>query len=201
MNHARRSLFALLACLLFAPAVFAEADGSALEIPHDADVAIVVFEDLQCPDCARAHPQLLAAAQANDVPLVIHDFPIKRHLWAFPAAILARHFTLQSAQAGSEFRTFIFENQRDITPDNLRQHADRFAEQHKLYVPSVVDPDGKLLALVQADYDLGEKIGLQYVPLMFVVNRGTGPSRWTEVKDPQQLGEAIAQSRKKLAAR
>ena len=98
-------------------------------------MAIVVFEDLQCPDCAKAHPQLLAAAQASDVPLVIHDFPIKRHLWAFPAAILARHFTLQSAQAGSEFRTFIFENQRDITPDNLRQQADRFAEQHKLQLP------------------------------------------------------------------
>ena len=65
----------------------------------------------------------------------------------------------------------------------------------------MVDPDGKLLALVQADYDLGEKIGLQYVPLMFVVNRGTGPSRWTEVKDPQQLAEAIAESRKQLAAR
>jgi protein-disulfide isomerase len=194
-------LLALLACLGFTPTVLAGADGSGLEIPPDADVAIVVFEDLQCPDCARAHPQLLAAASASDVPLVIHDFPIKRHAWAFPAAILARHFTLQSAQLGGEFRTFIFANQRDITPENLREQADRFARQHGLELPAVVDPDGKLLALVQADYDLGERIGLQYVPLMFVVSSATGPGRWVEVKEPQLLGEVIAGLRPKPAAR
>ena len=28
------------------------------------DLAIVIFEDLQCPDCARAHPELLKASEA-----------------------------------------------------------------------------------------------------------------------------------------
>jgi protein-disulfide isomerase len=195
MKRFRRSLHALLAFFAFAPAAFAAADGSGLQIPQGTKVAIVVFEDLQCPDCARAHPQLLAAAAASSVPLVIHDFPIKRHAWAFPAAILARHFTLQSAELGSEFRAFIFENQRGITPENLREQADRFARQHGVELPDVVDPDGRLLALVQADYDLGERIGLQYVPLMFVV--ATDPARWTEVKEPQSLGEVIAGMRSK----
>lgn len=200
MNTLRRLLFALLASAL-APAALGAADGSGLEIPKGADVAIVVFEDLQCPDCRRAHPQVLAAAKSSDVPIVLHDFPIKRHAWAFPAAILARHFTLQSPELGGEFRTFIFENQPDIAPENLREHADRFAAQHGQQLPAVVDPDGKLLALVQADYDLGVKIGLEYVPLIFVVSRDTGPARWTEVTDPGKLGEVIAEFRKKLATR
>jgi protein-disulfide isomerase len=198
MNTLRRLLLAVLTCML-APAALGAADGSGLEIPRGADVAIVVFEDLQCPDCRRAHPELLAAAKSSDVPIVIHDFPIKRHAWAFPAAILARHFTLQSPELGVEFRTFIFANQPDITPDNLREQSERFAAQHQQRLPAVVDPDGKLLGLVQADYDLGVKIGLEYVPLIFVVSRDTGPSRWTEVTDTQKLGEVIADFRKKLA--
>ena len=171
------------------------ADGSQLELPKGATVAIVVFEDLQCPDCAQAHPQLLAAAAEYKVPLVIHDFPITRHAWAFPAAIVARYFTLQSPALGIEFRSYVFENQRDITPDNLREYAETFAQQHGKQLPAEIDPDGKLAALVQADFDLGKQIGLQYVPLMFVIGRGTGAARYTEVMNPAEFGAVIARMR------
>jgi protein-disulfide isomerase len=171
------------------------ADGSQLELPKGAPVAIVVFEDLQCPDCAQAHPQLLAAAKQNKVPLVIHDFPIPRHVWAFPAAIVARYFTMQSPALGIEFRSYIFDNQRDITPDNLRGYAERFAQQHGMQLPPAIDPDGKLAALVQADFDLGKQIGLHYVPLMFVIGRGTGAAHYTEVMDPAEFDAVIARMR------
>lgn len=201
VSSARGALLTLFALSFIAPAAFAEADGSSLQIPPGAKVAVVVFEDLQCPDCARNHPLLLAAVNQVGVPLVIHDFPIKRHAWAFPAAILARYFSLQSPSLGHEFRSFVFENQPDITPDNLREQAERFARMHGVELPSVVDPDGKLLALVQADYDLGEHIGLQYVPLMFVVSSAPGPARWTEMKDPQTLAELIARVQQKPESR
>jgi hypothetical protein len=125
-------LLALALIGLGASAAHAAADGSQLALPPGATVAIVVFEDLQCPDCARAHPGLVAASEASKVPLVIHDFPITRHAWAFPAAVLARYFTSQSPALGIEFRNFVFENQKDITPDNLRQFGERFAHQHQL---------------------------------------------------------------------
>ena len=189
-------LLALALIGLGASAAHAAADGSQLALPPGATVAIVVFEDLQCPDCARAHPGLVAASEASKVPLVIHDFPITRHVWAFPAAVLARYFTSQSPELGIEFRNFVFENQKDITPDNLRQFGERFAQQHQLQLPQDIDPDGKLAALVQADFDLGKQIHLEYVPLMFVLGPGLGASNFVEVMDPAEIADVVARARK-----
>jgi len=182
--------------LWFCAPVFAAADGSQVSLPEGTDLAIVVFEDLQCPDCARAHPELLKASEALNVPVVIHDFPITRHVWAFPAAILARWFTAQSPALGVEFRSFIFEHQRDIRPDNLRLFGEQFAAQHQLTLPADVDPDGKLQALVQADFDLGMRIKLEYVPLIFVIQRDGEASRAVEVTDLAKLGDAVAQMKR-----
>jgi protein-disulfide isomerase len=189
-------LLALCFLSLGASAALAAADGSQLALPPGATVAIVVFEDLQCPDCARAHPGLLAASKASNVPLVIHDFPITRHVWAFPAAVLARYFTLQSTELGAEFRSFIFEHQKEITPDNLREFGDRFAAEHKMQLPPDIDPDGKLQALVQADFDLGKRIHLEYVPLMFVLGPGLGAANFVEVMEPAEIADVVARARK-----
>ena len=193
MNIRRTARLLALGLLgLGATAAHAAADGSQLALPPGATVAIVVFEDLQCPDCARAHPGLLAAAEASKVPLVIHDFPITRHVWAFPAAVLARYFTSLSPALGVEFRSYIFANQKDITPDNLRQFGERFALEHQMQLPPDVDPDGKLQTQVQADFDLGKQIHLEYVPLMFVIGPGVGASPFVEVMDPGEIGDVIA---------
>jgi len=190
-----RALIVVCLSWLCAP-VFAAADGSQLQLPKGIDLAIVVFEDLQCPDCARAHPELLKASEALDVPLVIHDFPITRHVWAFPAAILARWFTAQSPALGVEFRSFIFEHQREVRPENLRRLGEQFAAQHQLTLPPDVDPDGRLQAGVQADFDLGMQIKLEYVPLIFVIRRDGGASRAVEVTDLATLGEVVAQMKR-----
>ena len=187
----------IAACLLwFCTPVFAAADGSQVPLPVGLDLAIVIFEDLQCPDCARAHPELLKASEALGVPVVIQDFPITRHVWAFPAAILARWFTAQSPALGVEFRSFIFEHLRDIRPDNLRQYGEQFAARHQLTLPPDVDPDGKLQAQVQAGFDLGMKIKLEYVPLIFVIRRDGAASRAVEVTDLARLGDAVAQMKR-----
>ena len=164
-------------------------------MPEGVDLAIVVFEDLQCPDCARAHPELLKAAAEAKVPLLIHDYPIVRHVWAFPAAILARYFTAQSEQLGVEFRSYMFEHQRAITPENLREWGEKFAAQHSLELPGDVDPEGKLRAAVQADFDLGRQIGLEYVPLMFVNYRSGGEIMSTEVVAPEEIPRVVARFR------
>jgi len=191
MNARQTASLVATGILAFASSVLAAADGSTLDLPKDVDVAIVVFEDLQCPDCRQVHPLLLEAAAASGVPLVIHDFPITRHAWAFPAAVLARYFTAESAALGLEFRSFIFRNQPDINPNNLRQYGEAFAQDHKLQLPPDIDPDGRLEALVQSDFDLGRQIHLEYVPLIFVIGPPTGPPHAVEVTDPGQLGATI----------
>ena len=129
------------------------------------------------------------------MPLLIHDYPIVRHVWAFPAAILARHFAGLSEQLGVEFRSYIFEHQRAITPENLREWGDKFAAQHGLQLPADVDPEGRLQAAVQADFDLGRQIGLEYVPLIFVNYRSGREIMSTEIMAPEEIPRVVARFR------
>src|SRR5277367_1586703 len=62
-------------------------DSSALHPPAGAHVALVEFEDLECPDCARANPLLKEAAEKYHIPWVRHDFPLPMHNWSFNAAV------------------------------------------------------------------------------------------------------------------
>jgi protein-disulfide isomerase len=192
-----RTITALFGTCLLAlgEVALAAADGSKLQLPEGTDVALVVFEDLQCPDCRVEHPQLLAAAEKNHVPLVVHDFPIQRHKWAFPAAVLARYFAAISPELGTQFRSYVFQNQPGIGVDNIQWIGQRFAAVHGLVLPANPDPEGKLATQVKADYDLGIRIGLEYVPLIFVLGRGDGATRWVEVTDTATLDLAIDQMR------
>ncbi len=195
MNR-RRVVLGIGACLAaFSIPAFPAADGSKLELPAGVDVAIVVFEDLQCPDCRRAHPDLVAAATSTGAPLIVYDYPIPRHDWAFPAAVLARYFAQQSPPLDVEFRSYIFQNQPGIGVDNLREFGERFATIHGQTLPGDVDPDGRLAALVQADFDLGKRIGLEYVPLMFVLSRGAAGVRAVEVKEARDVAAAVERAR------
>src|SRR3954462_13236808 len=84
---------------------------TALKPPAGAKVAIVVFEDLQCPDCARAFPLVKDVSKAEKVPVVHHDFPLPIHTWSFQAAIIGRYFDTKSKEVGDQWREFCFANQ------------------------------------------------------------------------------------------
>jgi len=163
----------------------------ALRPPPGAQVAIVVFEDLQCPDCARAAPLLVEAARTYKIPLVRHDFPLPMHNWSFDAAIFARFFDTKSQKLGDEFRDSIFANQPQITRQTLRRFAEEFAANHKVDVPFVVDPRGELEKKVKADYALGQAIGLQHTPTIYVVSSKESGTPFVEVVDRTQLFQLI----------
>jgi protein-disulfide isomerase len=58
--------------------------------PENAPVQIVVFDDLQCPFCAKMHAQMFPALidrYKNQVHVVYLDFPLDQHPWAMRAAI------------------------------------------------------------------------------------------------------------------
>jgi protein-disulfide isomerase len=180
----------LLGGLLFVVSLCAAAQqevSPALRPPKGAQVAIVVFEDLQCPDCRRAAPLVEEAARTYKIPLVIHDFPLPFHNWSYDAAVLARYFDTHSKELGNEFRDYIFANQLEITPQNLRGYAEKFAAEHKVDLPFVVDPDGKLAALVNADRELGKSINLQHTPTLYVVSNRRPGKPFVEVVDRSQL--------------
>lgn len=169
------------------------ADATQLKPPRGAEVAIVMFEDLQCADCSKAYPVVWETANAHKIPVVLHDFPLPMHNWAFDAAVWARYFDKASADLGNEFRKFIYANQIQITRDNLPQWAQRFAAENKTTVPSEKDPNGKLADLVRADYLLGQRIGVEHTPTIWVVsNSGVSQPLVEEVKVREKLEQMIS---------
>ena len=192
-----RKILLILAVLALTLSAFA-ADGSSLKPPPGAKVAVVVFEDLQCPDCARAYPVVWDAANAHKVPVVLHDFPLPRHNWSFRAAVLARFFDTKSQKIGDDYRGFIYKNQQQIVDENtLQKFTQQFADDNKIPLPFNVDSDGKLTEKVKDDRLLGQKIGLEHTPTIFVVSNAASASPFVEVVDRDQLGQIIEDMVKK----
>ena len=182
----------LLACALLLVSISAaQAVNSALRPPKGAQVAIVIFEDLECPDCARAAPLLEEASRTYNIPVVRHDYPLRMHPWSYDAAILARYFDTHSKKMGNEFRDTVFQHQLEITKDNLRAFAERFAAAHKVELPFVVDPQGKFAALVEADRSLGDSLKLEHTPTIYVVSNKNASKPFVEVVDRSQLFQLI----------
>jgi protein-disulfide isomerase len=183
--------------LIFASHVQAQAttqvhDTSPLHPPAGAKVAIVEFEDQECPDCGAANPVLKAAAAKYNIPWVRHDFPLKFHAWSHQAAVYARWFDAKSKKIGDDYRDFIFANQPSIeTPAQLTQITGKFAASHGLALPFAVDPQGTLAALVDADYALGERVGIQHTPTIWIVTAGGKAPPYIEVTDRSKLYQII----------
>ena len=180
-------LLAVSLFLLLSLPVFGQDAPEALRPPKGAQIASVVFEDLQCPQCGRVAPVLAMAARNYKIPLVQHDFPLPMHNWSYDAAVMARYFDTHSKELGNEFRETVFAHQLEITPATLRGFADKFATEHKIGLPFVIDPEGKLAAQVKADKDLGTALHIEHTPTIWVVsNKKTGKS-YVEVADTSQL--------------
>ncbi|MBZ5600440.1 MAG: DsbA family protein [Acidobacteriia bacterium] len=187
----RNLTLAVLAVVLLASLASAQDASTALKPPKGAQVAIVVFEDLQCPDCRRAAPLVAQAGKTYKIPVIRHDFPLPFHNWSFEAAVIARYFDTHSKQLGIDFRDYMFEHQPEVTPQNLRGFAEKFAAEHKVDLPFVVDPQGKLAAAVIADRDLGQRVGIEHTPTIYVVSNKTQGKPFVEVVDRSQLFQLI----------
>jgi protein-disulfide isomerase len=180
-------MLSLSCVVLFRLPVFAQDVPEALRPPKGAQVALVVFEDLQCPQCGRTAPLLVQASRTYKIPLVQHDFPLPMHNWSFDAAVLARYFDTHSKEIGNAFRDSVFEHQMEINPQNLRGFADKFAADHKIGLPFVVDPAGKLAGLVRADKELGVSLHIEHTPTIWIVSSKHNGKPYVEVTDTAQL--------------
>lgn len=167
-------------------------DPAALKPPAGVRVAIIEFEDMECPDCAAQNPVLKQAAETYHIPWIRHDFPLPFHPWSFQAAVYARWFDLKSKAIGNEYRDYIFANQPSIeSPPMLTQWTQKFAQAHGMALPFAVDPMGKLAAEVKADYALGQAIGIEHTPTIWVVTDGSHAAPFVEVVDRNKLYQII----------
>ena len=167
-------------------------DTSILRPPTASKVAIIVFEDLECPACARAHPYEIEAAKQTHVALVRRDFPLPQHTWAFQGAVLARYIQEKiGSQLADQYRSDVFASQSAIAnKDDLYQFTSGWLQKHGRKMPSAIDPDGTLTKEVNADVDLGKRLNIAYTPTVVVVTAkeyqvvcGTGQG----TNDPAQI--------------
>jgi protein-disulfide isomerase len=174
---------------------------SALKPPPGARVAIVEFDDLECPACAHANPLLEQAAAKYKIPWVRHDFLIPYHVWSKQAAVNARWFDTKGKGLGDEYRNEIFANQTSIeTMLQMNQFTQRFAQSHGVELPFAIDPQGKLMAEVTADVQLGTRLGITQTPSIYIVTAGPKGTSSVQVKDPDHdlyttIDQAMAATR------
>lgn len=198
-----RTLLSLIGAAIFFAGSMAQsqtaANQSALKPPPGAKVALIEFADLECPSCAHQNPLLKDAAAKYRIPWQRHDFPIAYHRWSQQAAVNARWFDSKSPKLGDDYRDAVFASQASIeTPDDLRALTEKFAKDHGIALPFVVDPQGKFADAVKADYELGMRLGVHQTPTVWVVTDKHGVTSAAEVKDFNRLyamlDEAIAET-------
>jgi protein-disulfide isomerase len=208
----RRLLSAAFAVSLFAGLTSASAqtsappntgntfkDTSLLKPPAGARVAIIEFEDLECPACARAFPMVHQAADHYKIPLLRHDFPLAMHVWSFDAAVNARYLQDKvNPGIAEEYRRQVFASQTAIaSKDDLSNFTRKFFQSHGTAMPFVVDPGGQLTKEVKADFAIGERIGLSQTPTIWVVTA----NHWVQVTDPTKLYETIDEALAETASK
>jgi hypothetical protein len=164
-------------------------DTSVFKPPSGAKVAIIEFEDLECPLCAHVSPMVRDAMSHYHIPRVRYDFIIPGHVWSRAGAIYARYLEdMVSPQVAEEYRRDVFASQRLIaTPDDLQQFTRRWFQTHGQAMPFVIDPSGHCAAEVEADCALGKRTGIAHTPTLVVATA----HRWIEVTEPDQLYAAI----------
>ncbi len=176
-------------------------DTTPLKPPAGSRVAIVEFEDMECPDCARANPVLKKAAAEYHIPWVRHDFLIPGHVWSPIAAVNARWFDSQGKGMGDEYRDQVFANQASIYgPPALNQFTEKFAADHHVALPFAIDPQGKLAAAVKADKDLGLRVGIEHTPTIWIVTDHSKGAPFMEVIDRSRLYQMIDQAKDDTAS-
>lgn len=170
-------------------------DPAALKPPPGAKVAMIEFYDLECPMCAETNPLLMQAEAKYHIPWVRHDFPIPGHPWSFQAAVYARWFDTKSKDLGNQYRDEVFAHQQSIeTRRQLLDFTQSFASSHGQQLPFMIDPQGKLAAEVNADADLGKRIGVEHTPTIWIVTSGGKAPPYKEVLDNNQLFQMIDQA-------
>jgi len=147
--------------------------GPLVEGTANARVRVLIYEDLECSDCAAFREMLdqkLLAKYGARVAFEHRDFPLTKHAWARQAAIVARHFERENPKLAVEFRRVTMAQQKSITADTLGQHVSQFARQFGSDPVKAIESmkDAALQKLVDDDFAEGLARGVTKTPTVFV---------------------------------
>jgi protein-disulfide isomerase len=175
------------------------AGGELVEGRADSKVRVVIYEDLQCSDCAsfrRMMDQKLLPRYADKIAFVHKDFPLPRHVWARKASIAARFFESRGPELGVAYRKHILATLLDTTPENFNLLLGEYAKKHGIDTTEAVSAldNSQLAARVEADYQEGIARGVAKTPTVFVNGRPF-IERFTFEEISKGIDEALAETR------
>ena len=113
---------------------------------EDGKVSVVVYDDFQCPFCAKMYVTLMNEVMVHyrdRVKIVMKDFPlIEAHPWAMRAAIDSHCLADQSLAAYWDFADYVHTHQQDVSA-------------------KIQTAGGDLTAMDTLTRDIGQKNGLR----------------------------------------
>lgn len=172
----------------------------AVEGNAQSTVRVVIYEDLQCGDCAKFRAMLdahLVTKYGGQVAFEHRDFPLPKHTWSRRAAMAARFFDAQNPKLGIEFRRQVLAGFPTIQPDDLATWIAAFARQFAVdpvkAVAAISSPS--LAALVEQDLADGVARGIVRTPTV-LVDGEPFVETFTVEAISQAIEAAVAASRK-----
>jgi protein-disulfide isomerase len=142
----------------------------------ESPVRVIIYEDLQCPDCVVFRNMLddtLLPRYAATVRFEHRDFPLAKHAWARKAAIAARFFEEVKPGLGLTYRKYAMANLKATTAENFNERLSQFAKDHAVDGAQALASlsDARLAALVEQDYQEGVARGVAHTPTVLVNGR------------------------------
>ena len=150
---------------------------------ENAAVTLVVYDDYQCPFCARMYVNLVNEVvnhYRDRVKIVVKDFPIlDAHPWAMRAAIDSQCLAQQNAAAYWDFSDYIHTHQQEVGAKSKEHAANAPSELDTLAVGSGQKHGVNAATLqaclarqdkasVETSMMEGKSLGVSATPTMFV---------------------------------
>jgi len=141
-------------------------NNSAVKGAKNAPVTITVFDDFQCPYCARLVPTLeqVLAAYPTQVRVVYKHFPLSMHKFAEQAAIAS----IAARNQGKfwPMHDLLFANYNKLNDAKIRELAETVGRDMARFDKDLVNP--ALKQEVAADMQLGAKAGVRGTPAVYL---------------------------------
>lgn len=144
-------------------------DGLPTRGPADAKVHLAVFSDFQCPHCAQTAKVLERIAERFKGKVAIHylHYPLGGHTQAEKAA----QVTELARERGKfwEMHDIIFKNQLMLENEDLLQYAKEVGLDSAQVTKALAE--GKYLDRVRAQKAVGDTLGIQATPTLYLNGR------------------------------
>ncbi len=142
--------------------------------PDNAKVTIVEYSDFQCPFCSKGYQTVEKQVLANygdKVKFYYKNYPLPFHPWAKKGAVAAACAKEQKADAFWKIYSYWFENQGQVTPDNVKDKATEVLKDTGIDMAKWTDcfDNQKTAGKVDAEMQEGSSVGVRGTP-GFIIN-------------------------------